>query len=150
VDRSQVRKIMLAVMTQKAGRLAEFNDTCLDEIVVRVPRCVECPGTDSIPQDASAWDEIALPVLFEIAGVPGVRHSRPGYWTLYRRRTRSLSSAAVMVPRAYADLVGTGGVGAARTFELSAATDRPDGLNPTLGLLHLGHLDTTFSSVPSK
>jgi hypothetical protein len=47
-------------------------------------------------------------------------------------------------------LVGTGGVGAARTFELSAAADRSDGLNPALGLLHLGHLDTTFSRFSSR
>lgn len=99
VDRSQVREIICAV-TQKVGSLAEFDNTCLDEIVLRVLQCVRCLGTDSVSQDASARDEIALPVPFEIAGVPGVRHSWPGYWTLYRRRTRSRSSAAVIAPRA--------------------------------------------------
>jgi hypothetical protein len=36
-------------------------------------------------------------------------------------------------------LVGTGGVGAARTFELSAAADRPDSRGPALCLLNFVH-----------
>ena len=37
------------------------------------------------------------------------------------------------------DLIGTGGVGAARTIELSAAAGRPDGLDSALCLLNLVH-----------
>ena len=99
MDRSQVREIICAV-TQKFGGLTEFDNTCLDKIVLRVPQRLGCLGADSVPQNARARDEIALPVPFKIAGVPGVRHSGLGYFTLYRRRTRSRSSAAVMVPRA--------------------------------------------------
>lgn len=54
----------------------------------------------SVPQDVRARDEITLPVPFQIAGIPRVQHPGLGYFTLYRRRTRSRSSVAVMEPRA--------------------------------------------------
>lgn len=53
-------------------------------------------------------------------------------------------------PAGVGDLVGAGGVGAAGTFEFSTAADRPDGLDPALGLLQLSHLDTTFSQFLSE
>lgn len=37
------------------------------------------------------------------------------------------------------ELVGAGRVSAARTFELSAASDRPNGFDPALGHVHLCH-----------
>lgn len=99
VDRAQVRQVVRAI-TREFGGLTEFDNTCLDEIVLRVPERLRCLGTDTVPQNGRAGNEIALPIPFEIAGVPGMRHSRLGYVRLYRRRTRSRSSAAVMIPRA--------------------------------------------------
>lgn len=74
VDRLKVRKIVRAI-TKKVGILAELDNTCLDKIVLRVPQRIECLSADSVPQNAGARDEIALPVLLEITGVPGVWHS---------------------------------------------------------------------------
>lgn len=99
VDRSQIRQIVGA-LTHKFGGLTKLDDTCLNKIVLRVAKRFRCLGAGPVPQNARAGDEVALPVLFKIAGLPGVRHSRLGYCTWYRRRTRSRSSAAVMVPRA--------------------------------------------------
>lgn len=50
--------------------------------------------------DSGTGHELAPPVPLEITGVPEVRHRGLGHFTLYRRRTRSRSSAAVIVPRA--------------------------------------------------
>jgi hypothetical protein len=45
--------------------------------VPRAPQTAECPGSaGSIPQETDTRDEeVTLPVLFEIAGAPGMRTS---------------------------------------------------------------------------
>ena len=60
------------------ARLTDLlDDTCFDEIVPRAPQTAECPGSaGSIPQETDTRDEeVTLPVLFEIAGAPGMRTS---------------------------------------------------------------------------
>ena len=87
-------------MSQYVGILAQLDQPALDEVILRVAKLVGCAGSGPIFQNAGAGNEIALPVAFDITGIPGVWQLRPDYWTLYRRRTRSASSAAVIEPRA--------------------------------------------------
>ena len=66
---------VVCAVAQKVGSLAELDNTCLDEIVFRVPQFVESVGTNPVPQDGRAGDEVPLPVVFEVAGVPGEARS---------------------------------------------------------------------------
>ncbi len=99
VDRAQAGEVICPV-AQEFGSLTEFDNAGLNEIVLCVPQRLRCLGADAVPRNGGARNEIALPIAFEIAGIPRIRHSWLGYCTLYRRWTRSRNSAAVMVPRA--------------------------------------------------
>jgi len=48
-----------------------FDDTRFDEVVLGILQRIDVQGADSVPKDASSWDEVALPVPFKVAGVPG-------------------------------------------------------------------------------
>ena len=76
--------------------------------------------------------KIARPVLFEIPGFPRVRHGPTWLLDVIPAAHAIAQLGSGDRPAGIANLVGAGGVGATRPFELTATTDCADGLDPTL------------------
>jgi hypothetical protein len=101
-----------------------------------------------VSKDATLGDEVLGDQTVD--GVPGVRHSLTWLRDVIPAADAIAQLSSGDGPARIANLVGTGGVSAARPFQLTATADRADGLDPTLGLLQLGHLDTTLQSSHSR
>ena len=111
MDCAQVNKVVCAV-AQEIGCFTEFDDTGLDEIVLGIPQLVDSLGAKPVPQDGRARDEVALPILFQVAGVPGVRGRAPLLDVVAAAHALTQLCGCDAAARV-SDLVGTRGGGAA-------------------------------------